>query len=724
VPIAFDEPVKGEEQTMGMEAILQMVNPTASGSGAGAFVSLRRAMEALALALDQAKQSTDPAASREVLTAATSEAWESLWSGEQALPVWQRPGYAAYRNQVQAVLRDVRNPSTDVSGVGAGSRAERVVSLLNDLDRWEERSRGWESWWRRIKTAAFVGAGVFGTLAYFLMRAVGDVEVDAVTMLCPAAAPDDNSSGSVSRAEFLRNYSAYYFGKPNAATPSFRQGVAGRGAASPLWGPPAHGGKPEPTDAERSLQSALTPTQHIYDWLAQGDPTGRFVFAARLVNRSSRGARFVKSLTTRVTLVESIDIPWKELDVTPSIDCQLDLGLQRIVVQNHLGPPALKVKWKLRNGATELTPGGGWPVVLSTGKEIVPLSNQPRFSLMELLPANKEQTGERIQSWHRRSRRLPSRPTVGEESVAPGELEARFGNSRYWAMDILSSDGSGAFEKAYYDSPRTKMELEEFCHLVQQLTVVVDFEDIRGQQHSREFSLELPRNWVFAIPKDEREEWWSGGVAPAAIAYAAAAAPYAPQILAAAKDTAEPPTNRQEQPFLLAAMDWSGASLVPGASVEHRSEFNTYLSAEGVLLLAGSLSNAPPGRYQLEIRSENEPMATREFVVLPLIRFLQEDEPRFVSQQELEAKSAAQSFRKAVDGFRRQCGQGPTDAQIEDSPVFANPVIPSSMPLSVPAVPGILDPSPSGAVPVGPAPLPRKPQPPARPAPAAPEPAA
>jgi hypothetical protein len=665
---------------MGLETIVQMLNPAASGSSTAVFASLRRALEGLGAALRKGTQSNDAQALRDVQVAASAEVWDGLWASGRSLPFWSRPGYARYRGEIQSLLRDLRNPVEEVSAAKLGRQLERVTPLLNGLDQWEESSRRWESWWRGIKSLAFFGACAFGTAAYFLMRAVGDLEVDAVTMLCPAPAPTDLTRSSEERTRFLRDYSAYFFGQPNTAVPSFRQGIARPTEAAWVGGP---GKSPEMADAERRLQSALTPTQNVYDWLAQRDPEGRFVFSARLVNRSSRGARFVKSLTTRLTLLETIDIPWNDLPVTPALDCRLDLQSRTIIIQNQPGPPALKVRWKLQSEGTEIATGGDWPVLLSNGMEMVSLRWMRQLSLMEFVPGTQHQPEERIQPSDRRSLRLSTKPPVADEAVASSDWTAKRRDLRYWSRKNGSVETSGDGD---FETPRTRQELGESCKLTQELSLVVECEDLRGQLHSQEFPLRLPANWTFAIPNrvSAGEGWEIPQAAPSATGFAPAAIG-AERLLAAAKDTAEPPANRQEQPFLFAVMDWSGASLASRGTVDHRSEFNTYLSAEGVVLLAGEVRNASPGRYRIEILADDAPMTNQEFVVFPVTRFLSPFVGLSVIHPVIPSQTLAGRFREAVDRFRKHCGLGPTDARIEDSVTFGGVFDHAAM--SIPAPP-------------------------------------
>jgi len=435
---------------MGLETIVQVLNPAASGSSTPSFSSLRRALESLGNALRKGTQGSDAQALHDVQAAAGAEVWDGLWAGGQSLPFWSRPTYARYRDEIQSLLRDLRNPVEEITPAKCGRQLERITPLLNGLDQWEERSRRAESWWRGIKSVAFLGAGVFGTVAYFLMRAVGDLEVDAVTMLCPAPAPADLTRDSKERTRFLANYSAHFFGQPNTALPLFQQGITQTTVVPVTAG---QGNLPELTETERRLQSVLTPSQNVYDWLAQGDPEGRFVFSARLVNRSSRGARFVKTLTTRLTLLEAIDIPWNDLPVTPALDCRLDLNARTIVIHNQPGPPALKVRWRLNNGETEVAAGDNTPVLLSNGKTPVSLRWMRQLGLMEFLPVTQQHPEERIAPSDRRSLRLSERPAVGDEPEVSSLADAPWRDLRYWKT------GNSSFanqEDIYFETPRTR----------------------------------------------------------------------------------------------------------------------------------------------------------------------------------------------------------------------------------------------------------------------------
>jgi hypothetical protein len=656
---------------MGLETIVQMLNPAASGSNPAVFPSLRRALEGLGAALRKGAQANDAQALHDVEATASAEVWDGLWASGQSLPFWSRPSYARYRDEIQSLLRDLRNPVEGVSAAKCARQLERITPLLNGLDQWEERSRRSESWWRGIKSVALLGAGVFGTAVYFLTRAVGNLEVDAVTMLCPAPAPSDLANDSEERSRFLRDYSAFFFGQPNTAIPLFQQGITKPPVVAFSGG---QGSSPELTETERRLQSVLTPTQNVYDWLAQGDPEGRFVFSARLVNRSSRGARFVKTLTTRLTLLETIDIPWNDLPVKPNLDCRLDLQSRMVVIHNQLGPPALKVRWKLMNGETELAAGDNSPVLLADGIERVSLSWMRQLSLMEFKRGTQHRQEERIVPSDRRNLRLSEHPPVADEAVASSDCEAERRDLRYWATTDASPATPG---RIYFETPRTRQELEESCDLTHKVKLIIECEDLRGQKHSKDFQLLLPENWTFAIPKQfSAERGWEIPQAqvhvygPTAAAPVSAYAPAAVQFLAAARDTADHPSNRHEEAILVSIIDWSGESLVRGDSVKHRCEFNTYLSPEGVVLLTGAIRKAPSGRYRIEIIADDAPIGNQEFVAYPMVRFLKPFVGPSVTDPLSPPQSLAGKFRESVDRFRKHCGLAPTDVYIDDSISF------------------------------------------------------
>jgi hypothetical protein len=556
--------------------------------------------------------------------AVSNVAWQHMPSLATRLPPEQRTLFAQYRTEVRNLLHDLRAPASAQAPHLRQQQLATALALHKQWDVWQDLAEtsypvsSWlQVWWDRSKLCILTGGTVCGVFWYFFLRAVGDLQVDATSILVPApadvlfataATPSDNATLKQRREQYLRDFRDWFFGNRWSEDQS-----------GPLLVGLRQSLKTPFLNEVDNLDADMTPTQRVYDRLGQLSAERAMVFVVHVSNHSPRGARPVGELRTRLTYLERLQFPWRKLDVAANLRCEArDQDLYLELVSDA---PAINVRATVKGSTGErlsaLNERCLWkhPIRWS-------LASQRRLWVVRF--DDDDTLRERQPAFSIRD----SRDFILDTEIATSREEALQLNKPYFTERRARVPGAECSEPALlFALPRNRKDLEQWGAVVEALEVELQWEDLLGDHHSRTECVRAPVGTMFfqldRLPDSRDEE---------IIEITSRTSPVTEsRFMTAAVDTLDRSGSINFKDFLLNRIGFSGRDLQPGNSLEHVTHLHANLAPGGILLIAGRVEQCPPGKYQLEIWLDNRPLAiepdssssktAKVFISLPLEKF-------------------------------------------------------------------------------------------------------